>query len=102
MTFDWSINIGQIIAIIGMLFALISAYYIIKSDIRALDTKVTDSYHALDLRIIVSEAAVRDQIGMNAKIIAEVSAVRQDVAVIRDRLEPPPISPQQTQSLRTP
>lgn len=83
MTFDWTINVGHLITLVGTGFAMISAYYILKSDVRALDA-----------RLIVTEVAVRDQIIMNAKIIAEIGAVRQDVAVIRDRLEPPPISMQ--------
>jgi hypothetical protein len=83
VTVDWSINIGQIITIIGMVFAMISAYYILKSDVRALDA-----------RISVLELMVRDQIGMNAKVLAEVGAVRQDVAVLRDRSGPPDVSPQ--------
>ena len=81
MQFDWTINVSQIITIVGMIFALISAYYILKSDVRALDA-----------RLVMTEYAVRDQVSMNAKIIAEIAAVRQDVAVIRDRVEPPPIS----------
>lgn len=83
MVFDWTINVSVIIAIVGMVFALISAYYIIKSDIKGLDA-----------RLGVTEVTLREQIIMNAKIIAEIGAVRQDVAVIRDRLEPPPISTQ--------
>lgn len=94
MTFDWSINVGQLITIIGMVFALISAYYIIKSDIRSLDIRVLDNFNALDRRLVVMERVAQEQITMNAKIIAEVGAVRQDVAVIRDRLEPPPMSSQ--------
>lgn len=83
MTFDWTINVGHLITLAGTGFAMISAYYVLKSDVRALDA-----------RLSVTEIAVRDQITMNAKIAAEVGAVRQDVAVIRDRLEPPPISTQ--------
>lgn len=83
MTIDWSINVGQIITIVGMVFAMISAYFILKSDVRALDARIT-----------VLEVMVRDQITMNAKLFAEVGAVRQDTAILRDRLEPPPISPQ--------
>lgn len=81
MIFDWTINVSQLIALFGMVLAILAAFYTMKSDIRALDA-----------RIVIAEHGVRDQVHMNAKVIAEIAAVRQDVAVIRDRLEPPPIS----------
>jgi hypothetical protein len=81
MTFDWTINVSQLLTVVAMVFVLLGAFYTMKSDVRALDA-----------RLILAEYGVRDQVHMNAKIIAEIAAVRQDVAVIRDRLEPPPIS----------
>lgn len=82
MTFDWTINVSQLLALASMVFGLFSAFYAIRSDIRAIGDRVADL-----------ELDVRGQIPQNAKIAAEIGAVREDVAVLRDRAQPPPIGP---------
>jgi len=81
MTLDWSINIGQIFTAIGLIWAMITAYYVIKSDIRQIEGRLSSI-----------EEVVKDRPAADAKIAAEIASIHQLVAVIKDRLEPPPIA----------
>jgi hypothetical protein len=83
MQFDYTINIGQIVTLVSFFGGLVAAWYAVKSDLRSIDA-----------RVVNVERDTRGQIEQNARIIGEVGAVRQDVAVIRDRVTPPPISAQ--------
>jgi len=76
MQIDTTINLGQIISIGGMIVAFIGAYYNLKGDIRSHGDRLT--------KIDEAESA---QIALNTKMIEEMSAMRQDVAIIRDRID---------------
>jgi hypothetical protein len=81
VSFDWTINIAVLISAISMILALFAIFYGIKSDIRSIDARLT---HV--------EASTRNQTSMDAKIFAEIGMIRQNTAVLMDRLEPPPVS----------
>lgn len=74
--FDATVNLGQVITAISMIFSVVAAYFVLKSDIRDHEG-----------RIVRVENTIEQQQVTNKTTNDSLNKIEVGVAVIRDRLE---------------
>jgi energy-converting hydrogenase Eha subunit H len=74
--FDLSINLGQIITAVTIIVAIISAYFALNS-----------RNEIEEIRITRNEEMIQRQQDQSKRMLDTLSAIQQDIAVIRYRLD---------------
>jgi len=82
--FDATINLGHVLTIAALLGTLAIAYATYKVTISALESRLA---YLETYRINNMEAQIKLQQGYNTEMSNAIYIIKQDVAVIRDRLE---------------
>ena len=75
---DRTVNLGHILTISAMIVAVFGAYYNVKGDIREHSIRITNAETNISQSLVISQ-----------KLLTEIAAIRQDIAVIRERIDRP-------------